>query len=150
MSFEEKIPYIEKYVPKIDSWAISDTFVPTLKIKEKDLKTAWKFIMPYTKSEKEFDVRFSVIMMLDYFITDEYVDKVIKALDKINHDGYYVKMAVAWTIAEIGIKYYDKAIEYLNKNNLDKFTYNKSIQKMLESYRICDDQKVYLRSIKRK
>lgn len=147
---EEKLPYIKSFVPKIDSWAISDTFVPTLKLKEKDLNMAWNFILPYTKSTEQFDVRFSVIMMLDYFLTEEYVDKVLIEIDKIKHDGYYVKMGIAWLVAEIGIKFNDKAIEYLKNNNLDNFTHNKAIQKMRESYRISPEQKEYLKSLKRK
>ena len=98
---EEKIPYIKSFVPKIDSWAICDTFVPTLKIKEKDLDNFFKFIEPYFKSKKEFEVRFGVITLLDYYIKEEYIDRVIEILDKISHDGYYVKMGVAWCIAEI-------------------------------------------------
>lgn len=150
MTFSEKLSYIKKFVPKIDSWAISDTFVPTLKVKDKDLKLAWDFITPYTKSAEEFDIRFAVIMMLDYFITEEYVDKVLEELDKIHHDGYYVKMAVAWTIAEIATQFNDKAIQYLQNNNLDNFTHNKAIQKMRESYRIDKNQKEFLKSLKRK
>ncbi len=149
VDFEEKIPYIENFIPKIDSWEISDTFVPTLKLKEKDLEKAWKFILPYTKSQNEFDVRFAVIMMLDYFITENYVDRIIKELDEIKHDGYYAKMGVAWCLAEIGIKFNDKAMNYLkSKNNLDKFTYNKTLQKMIESRRITSKQKDILRSMK--
>ncbi len=89
--------------------------------------------------------------MLDYFVTEEYVDEVIKNLDRINHEGYYVKMGVAWTLAEIGIKFNNKAMKYLEgKNNLDKFTFNKTLQKMIESYRISDSQKDILRKMKRK
>lgn len=150
MPFSEKLPYIKEFVPKIDSWAISDTFVPTLKIKKQDLELAWNFIIPYTKSVEQFDIRFAVIMMLDYFITEEYVDKVLEELDKIHHDGYYVKMAVAWTVAEIGVKFNDKAIKYIQNDNLDDFTHNKAIQKMRESYRIDDVQKEFLKSLKRK
>lgn len=149
-SFNDKIPYIKNFVPKIDSWAISDTFVPALKIKSKDLEEAWNFINPYFKSEKEFDVRFAVIMLLDYYIIDEYVDKVIEILDNINHDGYYVKMSVAWCLAEIGIKFNSKLMHYLNnENHLDKFTYNKTLQKMIESRRISDAQKDTLRKMKK-
>lgn len=150
MDFEEKLKYIKEFVPKIDSWAISDTFVPSLKIKKKDLNMAWDFILPYTKSNREFDVRFAVIMMLDYFITEEMVDKVLEEVDKIKHDGYYVKMGIAWTIAEIAIKFNDKAMRYLKNNHLDKFTHNKAIQKMIESRRISDKQKEYLKTQKRK
>ena len=74
----EKLELIKEFVPKIDSWSITDTFCLTLKIKEKDLEKVWNFIMPYLKSNKEFEVRFAIIMMLDYYITDQYVDEVIE------------------------------------------------------------------------
>lgn len=151
LEFEEKLKYITMFVPRIDSWAICDTFVPTLKIKPKYLEKYWNYILKYLESEKEFEIRFAIISMLDYFINDEYVDMVIKKIDKISHDGYYVKMGAAWTLAEIGIKYNEKAMAYLNgNNNLDKFTYNKTLQKMIESYRIDKNQKDLLRKMKRK
>ena len=149
LDFDEKSKLIKGFISKIDSWAINDTFCPT--IKTKDLSKLWEFILPYLKSENEFEVRFAVIMMLDNFIIDEYVDKVITLLDNVNNEGYYAKMAVAWTLAEVGIKYNDKAMKYLKgKTNLDKFTYNKTLQKMRESYRISDKQKEELKKMKRK
>ncbi len=151
IDIKEKMPYIKNFVPKIDSWEISDTFVPTLKIKEKDLDEVLKFIKPYFKSSEEFEVRFAVIMLLDYYIREEYIDEVIEILDNIKHDGYYVKMGVAWCLAEIGVKFNTKLMLYLNgKNNLDKFTFNKTLQKMIESYRIDENQKDILRKMKRK
>lgn len=149
-NIEEKLEYVKWFVPKIDSWAISDTFCPTLKINPQDLEKVWKFILPYLDSNQEFEVRFAIIMMLDYFLTEEYVESVLKRLDQINHEGYYVKMAVAWCITEIGIKFNDKAMSYLaGHNNLDKFTYNKTLQKMRESYRIDNAQKEILKQMKR-
>lgn len=150
VDIDEKLELIKRFVPKIDSWEISDTFCPTLKIKEKDKEKVWEFILPYLKSDKEFEIRFAVIMMLDYYIVDEYVDKVILELDKIENNGYYAKMAVAWTLAEIGIKYNEKAMQYLKgKNNLDDFTYNKALQKLRESYRISKEQKEELKKMKK-
>lgn len=151
LDFKEKLPLIKNFVPKIDSWAISDTFVPTLNLKDSDLNLAFEFIKPYFTSKNEFDVRFAVIVLLYYFIIDEYIEDVINILDKINHEGYYVKMAVAWCLAEIGIKYNEKLMNYLiEKNSLDDFTYNKTLQKMIESYRITNEQKDILRKMKRK
>lgn len=150
--FEEKLELLKYVIPRLDSWAMTDTIVPTLKIKNSSLKIYWDFILKYLKSDKEFEVRFSIISMLDYYITDEYVDDVIKFLNCITHEGYYVKMGIAWTLAEIGIKYNNKLLSFLisNDNKLDKFTHNKTIQKMIESYRIDDEQKELLRSLKRK
>lgn len=150
IDLKDKLALIQEFVPNMDSWAITDTFCTTLKIKPKELEKVWNFILPYTKSTKEFEVRFSIIMMLDYYITEEYVEKVIKVIDEIQSDAYYVQMAKAWIIAEIGIKFYPKAIKYLEgDNHLDRFTYNKSLQKMIESYRITNEQKVILRNMKR-
>lgn len=150
--FEEKLELLKYVIPRLDSWAMTDTIVPTLKIKNSSLKIYWDFILKYLKSDKEFEVRFSIISMLDYYITDEYVDEVIKFLNSVIHEGYYVKMGIAWTLAEIGIKYNNKLLSFLisNDNKLDKFTHNKTIQKMIESYRIDDEQKELLRSLKRK
>ena len=88
-------------------------------------------------------------MMLDFYIEDEYIDKVIEKLDQINHDGYYVKMAVAWAISICYIKYPEKTMKYLENNNLDNFTYNKSLQKIIESYRVEEDKKKIIRDMKR-
>lgn len=147
----EKLTLVKKFVPDMDSWAITDTFCPTLKIKQKDLEDVWEFILPYAKSSKEFEARFAIIMMLDYYIIEDYVDKVIKVIDETENNAYYVQMAKAWIIAEIGIKFNEKTMSYLEgKNSLDKFTYNKALQKMIESYRISDEQKVILRAMKRR
>lgn len=151
LELKDKLILTKQFIPEMDSWAITDTFCPALKIKPKELEEVWKFILPYSKSDKEFEARFSIIMMLDYYLTNEYVDKVIEVIDSIENNAYYVQMAKAWVIAEIGVKYYPKAMEYLKgKNHLDKFTYNKALQKMIESYRITDETKVILRSMKRK
>lgn len=151
IDFNKKLELISKFIIRVDSWAMTDTVVPTLKIKSVNYKKYWLFINKYINSKKEFEIRFAVISMLDYYINDEYVDKVIKVLDTIEHDGYYVKMGVAWTLAEIGIKYNSKLLEYLKgNNNLDDFTFNKTLQKMIESYRIEDEQKILLRAMKRK
>ena len=147
----EKLEYVKWFVAKIDSWAICDTFCPTLKIKPQDLPKVWNFLEPYLHSKQEFEVRFAVIMMLDYYITEEYVDQVLAKLDLVSHQGYYVKMAVAWCLAEIGTKFNEKAMNYLkSENHLDKFTFNKALQKMRESYRIDKEQKEVLKAMKRK
>ncbi len=150
IDLKEKLILVKEFIPNMDSWAITDTFCPTLKIKPKELEEIWNFILPYTKSKKEFETRFSIIMMLDYYIKEEYVDKVIKAIDEIENDAYYVQMAKAWVIAEIGIKFNEKAMRYLKgENKLDKFTYNKALQKMIESYRISDETKILFKNMKK-
>ena len=150
-SLNEKLDYMKLYIPKITTWYTNDTVCSTFKIKKAEEKEIlWNFILPYLKSKNQFEVRFAVVMMLDNFIVEGYVDKVIKEIDKINNREYYAEMAIAWTLAEIGIKFNDIAMDYLKgKNNLDKFTYNKTLQKMRESYRISKEQKEELKMMKR-
>ena len=88
-------------------------------------------------------------MLLDYYITEEYLEKDFKIFDDIKSEKYYVQMAVAWAISICLIRFYDRTIEYLKNANLDKFTYNKALQKAIESYRITDIQKQELRKMKK-
>ena len=143
------LQFVEKYVPKIDNWAICDVFCAGLKITQKNKKQVWEFIQKYLKSEKEFEVRFAIVMILDYFIDEQYLQKDFQIFDSIKHEGYYVKMAVAWAISVCIVKYYEETIQYLEKAQIDNWTYNKAIQKSIESYRIIEAQKQNLRKMKK-
>lgn len=140
---------IEEFVPKIDNWAVCDVFCAGLKITKKHVKEMWDFLQKYVASDKEFEIRFGVVMILDYYITEEYLEKDFAIFDHIKSDRYYVQMAVAWAISICLIKFYDKTIDYLKQAKIDKFTYNKALQKAIESYRISDEQKAELRKMKK-
>lgn len=140
---------VENYVSNIDNWAICDVFCAGLKITNKYKKEVWNFIQKYLKSEKEFEIRFAIVMIIDYYIEEEYLKEDFKIFDNIKHDGYYVKMAVAWAVSICLIKFYDETEKYLAESRLDKWTYNKAIQKAIESYRISDDKKRHLRNMKK-
>lgn len=140
---------IKEFVPKIDNWAICDTFCAGLKVTKKYKKEMWNFIQSYLKSDKEFEIRFGVVMILDYYIEEDYLEKDFEIFDSITNQDYYVQMAVAWAISICFIKFYDKTIKYLENANLDKFTYNKALQKAIESYRITQEKKILLKNMKR-
>lgn len=148
-NIEIVLKYIEEYVSKIDNWAICDVFCAGLKITQKYKEEMWNFIQKHLKSDKEFEIRFAIVMILDYYIEEEYIKRDLEILDKITHEGYYVKMAIAWAISVCLIKFYDETIKYLQDCNLDNWTYNKAIQKALESYRITNEQKEFLRKMKK-
>ena len=146
---EERLNYIESFVPKIDDWAICDSFCNTLKFVNKNKEIMWEFIQSYLKSYNEFEIRFAVVIILNYYITEDYIDLVLKTLDNIKHDGYYVKMAVAWAISMCFIKFEEKTMAYLKDNSLDDFTHNKSLQKICESLRVDKNTKELIKSMKR-
>lgn len=146
---EERLNYIESFVPKIDNWAICDSFCNTLKFVNKNKEIMLEFIQPYLRSYNEFEIRFAVVIILNYYITEDYINLVLKTLDNIKHDGYYVKMAVAWAISMCFIKFEEKTMAYLKDNSLDDFTYNKSLQKICESLRVDKNTKELIKSMKR-
>lgn len=141
---------IEEFVPKIDNWAVCDVFCAGLKTTQKQKTEMWNFIQKYLKSDKEFEIRFGIVMILDYYIEEAYLEKDFKIFDAITSQDYYVQMAVAWAISICLIKFYDKTIKYLKTANLDQFTYNKAIQKAIESYRITEERKLFLKTLKKK
>lgn len=149
LDFNKIIKYIKDFIPKINNWAVCDTFCTGLKITKNNKEKMWDFMQDYIKSDKEFYIRFGIVMILNYYIDEDYLYKDFKIFDSINSDKYYVQMGVAWAISYCLIKFYDKTVEYLKNTKIDKFTYNKSIQKAIESFRISKEQKDYLRTLKR-
>ncbi|AUM94913.1 TPA: DNA alkylation repair protein [Clostridium botulinum] len=147
---EEILKYVADFVPKIDNWSVCDSFCTGLKFTKNNMDRVWNFIQPFLYSNKEFEIRFGVVMLLDFYINDEYIDHVIKSIDTIKHPGYYAKMAVAWTISICYIKFSKQTMEYLKNNTLDNFTYNKALQKITESLRIDEETKTIIKSMKRK
>ena len=120
------------------------------KEKKLNLKEMWKFLQKYLKSSEEYEIRFAIVMILDYYITEEYIRQDLKIFENINSEKYYVQMAIAWAISICLIKFYDITKEYLERTNIDKFIFNKAIQKAIEAYRITDIQKEELRKMKKR
>lgn len=152
LDIENKLIYLEEFIPKIDNWAVCDITCAGLKFANKNQERVFEFLSNYLKSDKEFELRFAIVMLLDHYINDKYVNEVIKILDNISHkEYYYVKMAIAWTLSIIYIKYQKVCEIYLkSENKLDNDTYNKTLQKIIESNRVGKREKNRIRKMKRK
>lgn len=149
--YEILLPYIKRYVAKINDWSLCDGFCATLKITKKYKPEFKELLKEYARKDTEFDQRFVAIMLMNYYLDDGDIDETLAMLDALKHDSYYRKMGVAWAVATAMAKQREKTLEYMQpgNNTLDDWTYNKSIQKMIESYRISDEDKVMLRAMKR-
>lgn len=149
ISIEDTFKYLKEFIPRIDNWAVCDSTCASLKITKKHIDEMWKFLQKYIKSDGEYEIRFAIVMYLDYFIDDKYLKKIFDQIEQISDDRYYVKMAVAWFLATAYAKFPTYTMEFLKKTNIDNWTYNKAIQKMIESYRVSDADKVILRKMKK-
>ena len=101
----------------------------------------WDFLEKYIKSDKEYEIRFALVMYLEYFMTEEFIEAIFERIENITNKEYYVQMAIAWLISIAYIKQKERTIIYIQKNSLDKFTQNKAIQKIRESYRVSKEEK---------
>ena len=147
---EERLRYVADFVPRIDNWSVCDSFCTGLKFTKNHRSLMWDFLQPYLSSDKEYEIRFGVVMLLLYFVEDEYIERGLQWMDRIRHEGYYVKMAVAWAISVCYVKYPEPTMAFLKNNTLDDFTYNKALQKIIESLRVDSGTKHVLRSMKRR
>lgn len=146
---EDILNLVKDFIPLIDNWALCDSFCSGLKIAKSHKKRVWDFIQPYLYSDREFEIRFSIVMILNYFVDPEYASHVFSHFDRIKHEGYYVKMAVAWAISVYYVAHPNLTLEYIRNNNLDKFTHNKALQKIRESMRVDQASKKMIGSLKK-
>lgn len=147
---DESLKYIEKFIPKINNWAVCDSCVTGFKFTKKNMPKVLDFTKLYLNSEKEFEVRFAVIMLLSFYITEEYIDEVLFLLNKVSNRAYYVQMAIAWAVSVCFVKFPERTESFLLNNTLDDFTHNKSIQKITESFRVVNTDKIRIKKLWRK
>jgi len=145
------LPYIKGYVEKINDWSLCDGFCATLKVARKYKDDCKSLLRSYSTIAEEFKQRFVAVMLMNYYLEPEDMNETLTMLDSLKHPGYYCKMGVAWAIATAMAKQREVTMEYFlsERCTLDDFTYNKAIQKMIESYRISEEDKIFLRTQKR-
>lgn len=139
-SIDEHIDDMRSFVPLIDNWAVCDLCVSSFKFVKKDLDAYYDFILSYNDGA-EYHTRFAVVMLMGYYLTDDYIDDVLDILQSINSDYYYVNMAVAWALATAFVKYEDRVMPILSSKILSKDVQNKTIQKIKDSYRVPKETK---------
>ena len=146
--YNECINYIDKFLPYVDNWATCDQLSPKIFKKNKDLLL--DKIKEWIKSKDTYTIRFGIRMLMQYYLDDNFKDKYLEWIISIKSNEYYVNMMIAWFFATALAKQYDSVIKVIEEKKLDVWIHNKTIQKAVESYRITNDQKEYLKKLKRK
>ena len=138
--------HVENFLPYIDNWATCDQLSPKAFKKEKE--KLLPYIKKWIKSERVYTIRFAIGMLMQHFLDENFCDQYASMVAKIKSDEYYVNMMRAWYFATALAKQYNLILPYIEQKKLDAWTHNKAIQKSIESYRITDEQKNYLRTLK--
>lgn len=148
-SLSDIFSYTELFLPKVDNWSVCDSFCSGFKHASACRDEVWEWLGQFFGSEREFTVRFAVVMLLDYYVEEEYLSRLWEIFDKVRHEGYYVRMAIAWAVSVCYMKYPKESMAYLKDNRLDDYTYNKALQKITESRCISEQEKERIRWMKR-
>ena len=142
------IELVDKFLPFVDNWATCDQMSPKVFKKHKDLLL--EYTDKWIRSDLTYVKRFGIGMLMEHFLDEDFKTTYLTKVSKIRSDEYYVNMMIAWYFATALAKQYDATLPYIEKQKLDIWTHNKSIQKAVESYRITPEQKDYLKTLKRK
>ncbi len=141
--------YFKKHIKKIDNWALCDTFCNSIKIVNKYEEKYFNESIKLALSQQEFISRVGIVIILNHFVKKEYLNTIFDILNKIQSEKYYINMAEAWLVCEMYIKFPNETLEFIKNNNMNTFTYNKSISKIRDSYRVSKDEKEYLKTLKK-
>lgn len=145
----EKLEHVARFLPKIDNWAVCDSFCWRLRADERE--PMWEFIQPLFRSEEQYRLRFAVVMALGNFVDEEHLEPLLEHLAAFRHEAYYARMGVAWAVSVCFVKFPERTMRWLrNACPLDDWTYNKSLQKIVESLRATDTDKAEIRAMKRR
>ena len=144
--YNQCLKEVERFLPYIDNWGTCDQLSPKAFAKHKD-----ELIIPikkWIKSKHTYTVRFAIGMLLALYLDDSFKEEYLELVSKVKSDEYYINMMIAWYFATALVKQWDTSIKYIEEKKLSPWVTNKTIQKAVESYRINDEQKVYLKSLK--
>lgn len=145
--FNEAMAYTEKFLPFVDNWAVCDIFNP--RAFKKHVDVLWQKIEEWLKSNHAYTVRFAIVSAMRHFLDEDFsVDKLYEVVN-VKSNEYYIEMAIAWYMSFALIKQYDDAVKIIENEELPAWVHNKSIQKAVESYRISDDKKQYLKTLRK-
>ncbi len=145
--YDQCIAALDSFLPFVDNWATCDMLRP--KIFKNHLHELHKEALKWMKADDVYAVRFGIEMLMCHYLDEHFSPGFPELISKIRSDEYYIKMMVAWYFATALAKHYDEIIPYLEQNLLDEDTHNKAIRKAVESYRITDDKKAYMKTLKR-
>ena len=144
--FKSCVDKVNGFLPYVDNWATCDQLSP--KVFKKNHKELIAYIKEWLESDKVYTVRFGIGMLMEHFLDEDFDISYLETVSNIRSDEYYINMMIAWYFATALAKQYESIIPFIENNSLDIWTHNKAIQKAVESLRISDEKKEYLKSLK--
>jgi 3-methyladenine DNA glycosylase AlkD len=152
LPYEEMLKYFDSQITLFDNWCTVDTFCAALRksVKKNEADFLERKVEPLLKSQKEFETRTGLVCLLDLFMSEEYLSTIFEGIESLkDRNEYYVKMAAAWLLTECYIKFPNKTEVFMNRTELNNWTFNKTISKICDSYRVSIEDKDKLRKMRK-
>lgn len=150
LPFDDKKKYLSRFVDQIENWAVCDS--STVKVAKKEADVYFDYFCDLCVSNKPFVTRYGIVNLMSNFLDDEHIDEIFAEFAcVVTFGNYYVDMATAWLVATAMAKCRDKTVEYMEgmgRKVLNKFTYNKALQKMRDSFRVTPTDKEWTKKLK--
>ena len=144
--FERCVQAVEEFLPYVDNWATCDQLRPKAFARNK--QALLPHIRSWLDSDREYTRRFGIGMLMGHFLDEDFREEYLRWVSDIHSEEYYVNMMIAWYFATALAKQYEAALPFIENRQLDPWVHNKTIQKALESFRVSDERKTYLKTLK--
>ncbi len=144
--FDQCVKAVDAFLPYVDCWPVSDQATPAAF--KKNHQKVLPYIRKWISSEHVYTARFGIRMLMNEFLGDDFRDEYPELVASRKGDDYYLKMMEAWYFATALAKRYEECIRYFEERRLDEWVHRKAIQKAVESYRVSDEHKEYLKSLR--
>ena len=145
-NFDECVREVERFLPFVDCWPVCDQSSP--KVFKKEHEKLLPLIKKWISSEHVYTARFGIRMLMNEFLDADFMPEYLDLVAQKRGEDYYLKMMVAWYFATALAKQYDATLPIIESRRLAPWTHNKAIQKAVESFRVTDEHKAYLRTLR--
>lgn len=144
--YNKAVKLLDSFLPHVDNWATCDIITP--KVFKKNLESLLQEIHKWIKSKHTYTIRFGIKILMNFYLDDAFKTEYLDIPLSVKSDEYYVRMMIAWYYATALAKQYDEAVKIIEQKKLDRWIHNKTIQKAVESFRVGEKEKEYLRSLR--
>ncbi|MBR5389627.1 DNA alkylation repair protein [Candidatus Saccharibacteria bacterium] len=152
LSYEEMLQVFDSHVKTFDNWCVVDTFCAALRktVKKHESDFFGRKVEPLLASTNEYAVRTGLVCLLDFYVQPDYLSTIFDRIESLkDREEYYIRMAIAWLLAECFIKFPDETLAYMKVSKLNKWAFNKTICKICESYRVNPDTKKQIKLLRK-
>lgn len=144
--FDECAKAVDEFLPYVDCWPVCDQASP--KVFAKNHEKLLPLIQTWIASDRVYTKRFGIRMLMNEFLGEDFKPKYLEWVSKVEGEDYYIKMMVAWYFATALAKQYDESVVYIEERRLEPWTHKKAIQKAVESFRVSEEHKQYLKTLR--